>query len=76
MTYADTIAAMGTGDLRIGLHVPAIAPQGGSDSYINGGPSADPFCTTNCTTVPDGGMTISLLGMAMAGLGFVARRKI
>ena len=26
-------------------------------------------------SVPDGGMTISLLGMALAGLGLVARRK-
>jgi hypothetical protein len=28
----------------------------------------------NPTNVPDGGMTISLLGMAMAGMGLVARR--
>jgi hypothetical protein len=28
----------------------------------------------NCPSVPDGGMTMSLLGMAMAGLGLMARR--
>jgi hypothetical protein len=31
--------------------------------------------TTTLLAVPDGGMTVSLLGMAMAGLGFISRRK-
>jgi len=31
--------------------------------------------TTALVSVPDGGATLSLLGMAMAGLGFVARRR-
>jgi len=31
--------------------------------------------TTALAAVPDGGMTMSLLGMGMAGLGFMARRR-
>lgn len=66
-TYADTLAAIALGGadggLRIGLHVQAIGSTGGSDSYVN------------TTSVPDGGLTISLLGMALAGLGLAARRR-
>jgi hypothetical protein len=60
-TFADTVAALNDGSLRIGLHVQSIGVTSGSDSYIN--------------TVPDGGLTISLLGMALAGLGLAARRR-
>jgi hypothetical protein len=60
-TYADTIAALNSGALRIGLHVQAIGTTGGSDSYVN--------------AVPDGGATIALLGMALTGMGVFARRK-
>jgi hypothetical protein len=64
-TYADTIAALESGALRIGLHVQSIdgctTCLSTSDSYVN--------------TVPDGGMTISLLGLALGGLGVMARRK-
>jgi hypothetical protein len=60
MTYADTIAALNDGSLRIGLHVQAIGTAGGSDSYVN--------------TVPDGGMTLMLLGGALVGLGALRRR--
>jgi hypothetical protein len=59
-TFADTVAALGTGELRIGMHVQAIGTTGDSDSYVN--------------NVPDGGMTITLLGMAMAGMGLASRR--
>jgi len=34
-TFADTIAALTDGSLRIGLHVQAIGTTGGSDSYVN-----------------------------------------
>jgi hypothetical protein len=60
-TYQDTINALNSGALRIGLHVQAIGVPGGSDSYVN--------------TVPDGGVTMALLGMALTGLGLMARRK-
>jgi hypothetical protein len=42
------------------MHVQAIGTTGDSDSYVN--------------NVPDGGMTITLLGMAMAGMGLASRR--
>jgi hypothetical protein len=62
-TYADTLAALASGALRIGLHVQGIGDPGGSDSYVN------------TSSVPDGGMTISLLGLALGGMGLMARRK-
>jgi hypothetical protein len=61
VSFDDTVAALGTGDLRIGLHVQAIGEPGGSDSYIN--------------KVPDGGLTLSLLGIGLGGLGLFARRR-
>jgi hypothetical protein len=48
------------GDLRIGLHIQGFS-NGESESYVN--------------KVPDGGMTVSLLGLALAGMGVVARRR-
>ena len=70
-TYADTLAALalaggetslGADDgLRIGIHVQALGATGGSDSYVN--------------RVPDGGTTLSLLGLALTGLGMVSRRR-
>ena len=59
-TYADTIAALNSGELRIGLHVQSIGTTGGSDSYVN--------------RVPDGGMTLMLLGGALVGLGALRRK--
>ena len=67
-TFADTIAALEGGvDLRIGLHVRSIGTTGGSDSYVNNPGGGDP-------SVPDGGTTVSLLGLALAGMGIAARR--
>ena len=74
-TYGDVIAALDRGcpagvddpecadGLRIGLHVQAIGATGGSDSYINNG-----------RVVPDGGMTLMLLGGALVGLGALRRK--
>ena len=62
LTFLDTIAALNDGSLRIGLHVQGIGADGGGDSYVN------------VSAVPDGGMTMSLLGLALAGIGLVARR--
>jgi hypothetical protein len=57
-TYWDTIAALGDGSLRIGVHARAIGEAGGSDAYL----------------VPDGGTTLTLLGVALVGLGVLRRR--
>jgi hypothetical protein len=59
-TYNDTLDALHDGSLLIGLHIQAFA-DGSSSSFVN--------------NVPDGGVTMTLLGMAMAGLGLVARRR-
>lgn len=42
--------------------------------YIDEHPVAVIFGSANSTTVPDGGATVALLGMALAGLGGLARR--
>jgi hypothetical protein len=67
-TYADTLFALDSGDLRIGLHVQAIGLQGGSDSYINN---------------PEGGVVppvplpaaFWLIGAGLVRLGFYSRRR-
>ena len=64
-TAEDILDALGDGSLRIGLHVQGIAPQGGSDSYVNGGGS---------TPVPEPG-TMMLLGSGLVGLAGWGRKK-
>jgi hypothetical protein len=66
-TYNDTLAALGSGALRIGLHVQGIGTQGGSESFVNT-PGGD------IPTTPDGGSTVALLGGALAAVGAVGRR--
>lgn len=56
-TFNDTIAALASGELRIGLHVQAIGQTGGSDSYIN-----------NPNPIPlPGAALLGALGLAVAG---------
>ena len=57
-TYADTIAALANGSLRMGLHVQAIQPLGGSDSYVNLVP--EPY-------------TLLLLGLGLVGVAGMRR---
>ncbi len=68
-TYQDVLDALNLGpnadSLRIGLHVTGIAPTGGSDSYVTEG-----------NRVPDGGTTMTLLGVALLGLGAAQRRLV
>ncbi len=48
MDYADVLSRFASGDLRVGLHIISIDPQGGSDSYVTGGdpPPIIPLPTT------------------------------
>lgn len=63
--FANIIAGLTSGDLRIGLHVQAIGQLGESDSYVSGGtPSAVPVPTS--------------AWLLVSGLGFfgIARRRL
>jgi hypothetical protein len=62
-TYTDTLAAIKSGDLRMGLHVQAIGITGKSDSYVN---------TPNPVPLPG---AVLLLGAGMARLVAYARRR-
>jgi hypothetical protein len=66
-SYQDVINALNLGpdndSLRIGLHVTGIGTSGQSDAYVTEG-----------NRVPDGGTTMTLLGMALLGLGAAQRR--
>lgn len=59
-TYADTIAMLNTGELRIGLHVVSIGTTEKSDSFVN--------------RVPEPGTFMILTGCLT--LGLVYRRKL
>jgi len=60
-TFNDVISNLKDGGLRIGLHVQAIGPDSGSDSYVD------------TVQVPEPGILI-LLGIAMSAIGMASWR--
>ena len=65
VTFSDVLAGLDDGSIRVGLHVMAIAPGGGSDSYVNGGR----------VSVPDAATSGAMMTVALGMLAW-ARRKI
>jgi len=64
-TLEDTIAALASGELRVGVHVQSIAPLGGSEAGITGGGPP--------TIVP--GPTVVPLALSCAAFGLFLRRR-
>lgn len=64
-TVADVLNAIDSGSLRIGLHIQQLT-QGSQKAVVTPHPPAN---------VPDGGSTLALIGLGIAGLG-LARRKL
>jgi hypothetical protein len=70
--------APGTPDYLAAAHI-FVGAANAAEAITTGfaastGVTTDQRCI-NCVSTPDGGMTMSLLGIAMAGLGVVARRR-
>jgi hypothetical protein len=58
-TIADTLAALDSGELRVGLHVQAIGVNGGSESFVN--------------KVPEPSLVL-LLGIGLGAVTLVSKR--
>jgi hypothetical protein len=72
--FNTVLADLQSGDLRIGMHVQGIDPNGGSDSFLNNPTGGTvPTDPTNSTDVPEPGVTLALVGVGIAGLR--SRRK-
>ena len=64
-TFTDVLDAVVNRQLRLGLHVQAISPIGGSESFVN---------SQSGTSVPEP-TSMLLLGTGLLGLAGVARRR-
>ena len=72
-TWSDTVTALDSGVLRIGMHVISIGSRGKSDGFVNngnggGGPGPGP------TPIPEPA-TMLLLGTGLIGIAGTARRR-
>lgn len=73
--YGDTLFVWYVADINGFVDLPATAGSGGSGIGSGGGLSHW-FLFNPTPTVPDGGATLGLLGLAMLGLGYLRRRKL
>lgn len=64
VAYDDLIAALDAGTFRVGMHVQAIGQTCGSESFVNSGR----------VVVPDAGMTVTMLGIALLAAGALRKR--
>lgn len=71
-TFADLVAQLQSGTtVFVGLHVQRIGDNGGSDWYIS-----SPTPSQSVRVVPDGGLTVALLGLGMLALVGVRRALV
>jgi len=74
-TTADVLFTNTTGGSALS-HIAPIALGGVCTGFASNGTTSTTTIPTECTTsVPDGGMTMSLLGLGLGALGFGVRRK-
>ena len=71
MSFQDLLNGLASGQVFAGLHVQGIGSTGGSDWY-----KSDPISMDSPTSVPDGALTILLLGAALISIEAFRRRSL